>query len=99
MVVPREFRMVLLVRLIMPWRLPAWPIFTLPVPVKRKRFFALLFVFSLGILLSSFKKLFNQWTGIPFAPGHLIQYINEESREKQENNVVRKEKKNWSQPL
>src|SRR5262245_54409909 len=34
----------------MPWRLPAWPDFTLPVPVRRKRFFAPDLVFILGIL-------------------------------------------------
>ena len=41
------------VRLIIPWRLPAWPAFILPVAVTLKRFFALDFVFNLGILLSS----------------------------------------------
>ncbi len=52
-VVPRASRMNFLVRLIIPWRLPAWAYITLPVPVILKRFFAPDFVFSLGIWLSS----------------------------------------------
>src|SRR5208337_1917211 len=49
--VPRALRMNFGVRLIMPWRLPAWAAMTLPVPVILKRFFTPLFVFILGILL------------------------------------------------
>src|SRR4051812_48305085 len=50
-VVPRRLRICLLVRLIIPWRLPDWAYMTLPVPVILKRFFAPDFVFSLGIWL------------------------------------------------
>ncbi|MET3867322.1 hypothetical protein ABIC20_004631 [Methylobacterium radiotolerans] len=42
----------MVVRLIIPWRLPAWAYITLPVPVILKRFFAPDFVFNLGIWLS-----------------------------------------------
>src|SRR6202142_2554817 len=38
--VPRLLRICLVVRLIMPWRLPAWPYFTLPEAVILKRFLA-----------------------------------------------------------
>src|SRR5208282_4273848 len=48
---PRALRMNFGVRLIMPWRLPAWADITLPVPVILKRFFTPLLVFILGILL------------------------------------------------
>ena len=52
--VPRAVRTNFAVRLIMPCRLPwAWALIR-PVPVILKRFLALLLVFSLGILLSSF---------------------------------------------
>src|SRR5690242_204068 len=51
--VPRCSRICLVVRLIMPWRLPDCWYFTLPVPVILKRFFAPDLVFSLGIWLSS----------------------------------------------
>src|SRR3954471_23138904 len=50
--VPRCWRICFLVRLIMPWRLPAIADFTLPLAVILKRFFAPDLVFSLGILLS-----------------------------------------------
>src|SRR5690348_2589895 len=50
--VPRCSRMVLVVRLIMPWRLPDCWYFTLPVAVILKRFLAPDLVFSLGIWLS-----------------------------------------------
>src|SRR3569623_1388561 len=50
--VPRNWRICFLVRLIMPWRLPAWADTTLPVPVTLKRFLAPDLVFSLGIWLS-----------------------------------------------
>ena len=40
------------VRLIMPWRLPAGPAFTRPEAVKLKRFFAADLVFILGISIS-----------------------------------------------
>jgi len=40
----------LFVRLIMPWRFPAWFIRTLPVAVSLKRFFALDFVFTFGMI-------------------------------------------------
>src|SRR5690606_29452372 len=49
-VVPRALRMNFAVRLIMPCRLPAWAVLTLPVAVSLKRFLAPDFVFSLGIL-------------------------------------------------
>src|SRR5687768_15204446 len=48
--VPRRFRICSLERLIMPWRLRVCPDLILPDAVKRKRFLALDFVFSLGIL-------------------------------------------------
>src|SRR5262245_3563467 len=50
--VPRWSRICFLVRLIMPWRLPAMADTTLPLPVTLKRFLAPDFVFSLGIWLS-----------------------------------------------
>src|SRR4051812_37856898 len=50
--VPRSWRICFLVRLIMPWRLPAIADFTLPLAVILKRFLAPDLVFSLGILLS-----------------------------------------------
>src|ERR1700709_795026 len=50
--VPRSWRICFLVRLIMPWRLPAWADITLPVAVTLKRFLAPDLVFSLGIWLS-----------------------------------------------
>ena len=50
---PRRSRICLVVRLIMPWRLPRWTYTTLPVPVSLKRFFAPDLVFNLGIWLSS----------------------------------------------
>src|ERR1700690_3864193 len=51
--VPRCSRICLVVRLIMPWRLPDCWYFTLPEAVILKRFLAPDLVFSLGILLSS----------------------------------------------
>src|SRR5215208_147119 len=51
--VPRCWRICLLVRLIMPWRLPDIADSTFPVPVILKRFLAPDFVFILGIWLSS----------------------------------------------
>jgi len=53
-VVPRALRMNLVVRLIIPWRLPAWPAFTRPEAVTLKRFLQLDLVFILGISVSSF---------------------------------------------
>src|SRR5215475_3516244 len=50
--VPRCSRICLVVRLIMPWRLPDWAKSTFPEAVTLKRFFAPDFVFSLGIWLS-----------------------------------------------
>src|SRR5690606_7431334 len=50
-IMPRASRMNLLVRLIMPWRLPAAADLTLPVPVILNRFLAADLVFILGILL------------------------------------------------
>src|SRR3954471_12496942 len=50
--VPRSWRICFLVRLIIPWRLPAWADMTLPVPVTLKRFLAPDLVFNLGIWLS-----------------------------------------------
>src|SRR5215510_105692 len=51
--VPRCSRIVLVVRLIMPWRLPVCWYFTLPDAVILKRFLAPDLVFNLGIWLSS----------------------------------------------
>src|ERR1700724_235937 len=51
--VPRWWRICLLVRLIMPWRLPACAESTLPVPVILKRFLAPDLVFILGIWVIS----------------------------------------------
>src|SRR5262245_64352657 len=51
--VPRALRTNLVVRVILPWRLPWACALTLPVPVILKRFLAPLLVFNLGILLSS----------------------------------------------
>src|SRR6056297_2454117 len=48
-VVPRALRMNLLVRLIMPWRLPACAATTRPEAVTLNRFLQLDFVFILGI--------------------------------------------------
>src|SRR5262249_47280422 len=50
--VPRSWRICLLVRLIMPWRLPRWANNTLPPAVTLKRFLAPDFVLILGIWLS-----------------------------------------------
>src|SRR3954464_1976062 len=49
---PRCSRIVLVVRLIMPWRLPDCADITLPLPVILKRFLAPDLVFILGIWLS-----------------------------------------------
>src|SRR5215212_2253905 len=51
MAIPVAWRRKRLPRLLMPWRLPATPCFTLPVAVKRKRFLAPLLVFILGIFV------------------------------------------------
>src|SRR5262252_2393190 len=48
-VIPVFWRRKRLPRLVMPWRLPTTPCFTLPVAVKRNRFLAPLLVFILGI--------------------------------------------------
>src|SRR5246127_3162470 len=50
-VVPRCWRICLLVRLIIPWRLLAWVGMSLPLPVKRHSFLAPDLVFILGIWL------------------------------------------------
>src|SRR5258708_30464994 len=50
--VPRWSRICLVVRLIIPWRLPDWANSTFPVPVILKRFLAPDLVFNLGIWLS-----------------------------------------------
>src|SRR5262249_30943551 len=50
--VPRCSRICLVVRLIIPWRLPDWAKSTFPEAVTLKRFFAPDFVLSLGIWLS-----------------------------------------------
>src|SRR5580698_4100931 len=50
--VPRNWRICFLVRLIMPWRLPWWAYITLPDPVTLKRFLAPDLVLILGIWLS-----------------------------------------------
>jgi hypothetical protein len=42
----------LIVRLIMPWRLPAWADFTLPEAVNENRFLAADLVFIFGIFFS-----------------------------------------------
>src|SRR5215472_4546664 len=51
-VVPRCWRICLLVRLIIPWRLLAWVEMTLPLPVRRNRFLTPDLVFNLGIWVS-----------------------------------------------
>ena len=51
-IVPRAWRFIFCGRLRIPWRLKATLARTLPVPVNRKRFLALDFVFSLGISIS-----------------------------------------------
>lgn len=51
-IAPDASRMNFVVRLIMPWRLPAGPAFTRPEAVKLKRFFAADLVFILGISIS-----------------------------------------------
>ena len=66
MVVPRAFRMNFLVRLIMPWRLPAWQDLILPFAVILKRFLALDFVFILGISTSCFLEGSTTPLGSPF---------------------------------
>src|SRR5262245_24530988 len=73
--VPRCSRIVLVVRLIMPWRLPVCWYFTLPDAVTLKRFLAPDLVFNLGIWLSSSaaeqaawpeyaRKPFLAWSGV-----------------------------------
>src|SRR3546814_13733385 len=52
MAAPRAPRIIFWGRLRMPWRLPAWPIMTLPEPERRKRFLAPDLFFSLGIFAS-----------------------------------------------
>jgi hypothetical protein len=64
-VVPRWLRICLLLRLIMPWRLPACPALILPEAVVLNRFLAEDLVFILGILLSPFKALLSRH-GMPF---------------------------------
>src|SRR5262245_40981566 len=59
--VPRCSRIVLVVRLIMPWRLPVCWYFTLPDAVILKRFLAPDFVFNLGIWLSSSAARTTAW--------------------------------------
>jgi hypothetical protein len=54
------------VRLIMPWRLPATPAFTRPLAVKLNRFFAADFVFILGISISNRD---NARLGMPLLAG------------------------------
>src|SRR6056297_2207121 len=66
-VVPRALRMNLLVRLIMPWLLPAWAARTLPFAVTLKRFLALDFVFILGISVS-FDGRLQARLGMPLGP-------------------------------
>jgi len=61
-VVPRALRIKRLVRLRIPWRLPAWEAITLPVAEKRNRFLQPDLVLSFGILSSYFKKLYKKAT-------------------------------------
>src|SRR3954468_12738037 len=71
-VVPRNVRICSFERLIMPWRLPAWPVFTFPLAVNRKRFLALDFVFSLGILRLLWRQKPHRFVsrhGMPCTPG------------------------------
>src|SRR5262245_30740905 len=63
--VPRALRTNLVVRLIMPWRLPWAATLTLPVPVILKRFLAPLLVFSLGILLAPLR--WRRWAAAGFS--------------------------------
>ena len=55
-VVPLALRMNLLVRLIIPWRLPACAVFTRPVAVTLNRFLQLDLVFILGISVSFYSR-------------------------------------------
>jgi len=64
-VVPRALRMNFRVRLIMPWRLPAWPDLILPEAVTLKRFFAPDLVFILGISISFIKVGFTRSSAYP----------------------------------
>src|SRR3546814_9782977 len=52
MAAPRAPRIIFWGRWGVPWRLPAWPIMTLPEPERRKRFLAPDLFFSLGIFAS-----------------------------------------------
>src|SRR5947207_15688858 len=61
-VMPVCWRRKRLPRLVMPWRLPTTPCFTLPVAVKRKRFLAPLLVFILGIFVP-FQRVTNGGRG------------------------------------
>src|SRR6056297_1780736 len=60
-VVPRALRMNLLVRLIIPWRLPAWAVMIFPVADTLNRFLQLDLVFILGIS-GSFVGRSSRWT-------------------------------------
>src|SRR6185295_5999268 len=73
--VPRWLRICLLVRLIMPWRLPAPAARIFPEAVILKRFLAEDFVFILGIWLSPFKAIRSRH-GMPFTwPGGLMRGV------------------------
>ena len=69
-VVPRALRMNFRERLIMPWRLPAWPALILPEAVTLKRFLAPDLVFILGISIS-YIRLVNHATRHTLQAGHV----------------------------
>src|SRR5579872_4232115 len=68
--VPRNWRICFLVRLIMPWRLPRWAYLTLPPAVILKRFLAPDLVFSLGIWLSYGRQTASP--GVGWATGEML---------------------------
>ena len=67
-VVPRAVRINLVLRLIIPWRLPAWPANTRPLAVTLNRFLQLDFVFILGISVSYQSKSVFTRLGMPLWP-------------------------------
>ena len=67
-VVPRAVRINLVLRLIIPWRLPAWPATTRPLAVTLNRFLQLDFVFILGISVSYHSKSVSTRLGMPLWP-------------------------------
>src|SRR6516225_7513982 len=73
--VPRCSRICLVLRLIMPWRLPDCWNFTFPLAVILKRFFAPDLVFNLGIWLSSSARRRKALTGQKCSQNHIFERI------------------------